>query len=993
MNNNIITAVFGALRETKVRPRYRYDQGQVLVVKGVPNLPDFFEVHFSNEGDSADATPLIGTPDGVTIPDSYFQSGKTVLAYIYVHDEATDGTTVYKVTIPIINRARPANIDPDPEQADIIAQAIVALNENVGKSEAAAEAAETAQQGAEAARDAAGTSAEAAAESAQQSAQSAQSAAQSASAAAGSASAAAQSATEAAASAGQSAQSASDAQTYAETASDKALEASQSASAASTAAGTATTKATEASTSASNAASSASAAATSESNAADSATAAGASASTANTKAGEAASSASAAAQSATAAGNAQSAAEAAQEGAETAAESVESSAAQISQNKNDIADLKSALTHFLSLDSDDATVIPANSDFNDYTTPGNYKVTSISVSKTIANIPYETNGRLTVARTTSDNRIMQIYWLNSNIISIYYRFCMGSSWSAWTQLANDVTINSKVALATIRDIYPHSNNSVKFARSGTSIIATIPRGLAHYLDANGNMHESSINNSGETEITVPHDSFAIYSFTDSAIEVKTLAELRTLANNSYMPLFYNSAGNVRGLWEKYAIQQNINYQGEVYFYGNKTYPTFHVLDDYSIDVTIPSNARVNYYNLSVSPPLFKNGISTNISAQTINVPHDKCLVYDVSTGHLSVENNNFNYDHNKTVLFYNSHGIANGQWYRYYLRQLNEESQNGYPAYFRTHLTERIDTINTMLAAQGASAMLFITDHHYPSNNLKSVGIVETVCKEAGIIKVFLGGDYINRENLKAEALRNINRIGRMYLYPGVKTFRLCGNHEFNNPGASTDPTIVANQLTSAELRHTILNTFISDVTVDANSLSYYYDDDINKIRYIVGSVKHTSALDANSVAWVCDQLTQVPSGWSAVVLFHTILKYADGVTSPINSAANLINVLDAFKQKNSYTFGGVTYDFSSTGAELICAICADMHVDTDYTTSGGVHIIATTTDSLQELGELTRTVGDISEIAFDVFVFNTSQKTIDCVRFGAGNSRSFSY
>jgi len=149
MNNNIITAVFGALRETKVRPRYRYDQGQILIVKGVPNLPDFFEAHFANEGDSADATPLIGTPDGVTIPDSYFQSGKTVLAYIYVHDEATDGTTVYKVTIPIINRARPANIDPDPEQADIIAQAIVALNENVGKSEAAADAAEAAQQGAE----------------------------------------------------------------------------------------------------------------------------------------------------------------------------------------------------------------------------------------------------------------------------------------------------------------------------------------------------------------------------------------------------------------------------------------------------------------------------------------------------------------------------------------------------------------------------------------------------------------------------------------------------------------------------------------------------------------------------------------------------------------------------------------------------------------------------------------------------------------------------
>lgn len=142
MADNIITAVFGATRETKVRPRYRYDQGQVLIVRGVKNLPDFYEVHFANEGSTADATPLIGTAEGVEIPGSYFQSGATIYAYIYVHDEATDGTTVYKVTIPIINRARPANVEPTPEQEDIISQAIVALNENVGKAEDAAEQAE-----------------------------------------------------------------------------------------------------------------------------------------------------------------------------------------------------------------------------------------------------------------------------------------------------------------------------------------------------------------------------------------------------------------------------------------------------------------------------------------------------------------------------------------------------------------------------------------------------------------------------------------------------------------------------------------------------------------------------------------------------------------------------------------------------------------------------------------------------------------------------------
>lgn len=154
-NENIIIAVFGASRAAKVRPRYRYDRGQVLVLKGIRGLPDFYEVHFANIGGDADATPLIGTAEGVTIPDSYFESADGVMAYIYVHNEAADATTIYTVTIPVIDRPRPAGVDPSEEEADIIGQAIVALNENVGRAEEAAETANSAAEAAEAARDAA----------------------------------------------------------------------------------------------------------------------------------------------------------------------------------------------------------------------------------------------------------------------------------------------------------------------------------------------------------------------------------------------------------------------------------------------------------------------------------------------------------------------------------------------------------------------------------------------------------------------------------------------------------------------------------------------------------------------------------------------------------------------------------------------------------------------------------------------------------------------
>ena len=101
---------------------------------------------------------------------------------------------------------------------------------------------------------------------------------------------------------------------------------------------------------------------------------------------------------------------------------------------RTQITNLKSELAHFLSLESDDAVIVPKNADFNDYTTPGNYRVRTIADSETISNIPYEMTGRLIVARTTLSDRIAQIYVCNSNVIFMYYRFYNGSTWGEWNK-------------------------------------------------------------------------------------------------------------------------------------------------------------------------------------------------------------------------------------------------------------------------------------------------------------------------------------------------------------------------------------------------------------------------------------------------------------------------------------------------------------------------------------------------------------------------------
>ena len=390
---NITTAAFDGLREVTTAPLWQYDYGQILQITGL-DLPQAFEVHFSNSRKSGETITQIGTDNQVTIPDMYLTSGADIYAFVFLHDGTDDGETEYVIKIPVRERPEPSDIEPTPEQQDAITEAIAALNVAVT------------QTGED--KEATAALAEAAAASsliATQAAQSAQGSATSASASATTATDAAATATQ---KAGEAAQSASEAESarasarnYAASASDSAGDADTAKTAAQSAAQTATAKASEASTSATSASGSASAASAlasaasgSATSAANSATAAATSASTASTKASEAttaaqiattkageastsastatsakdtavsasqtattkateATTAAATATSAktdavaanTAAQSAKTAAQTAQQGAETARDAVQSSAAQITTNAEDITQLKEDLT------------------------------------------------------------------------------------------------------------------------------------------------------------------------------------------------------------------------------------------------------------------------------------------------------------------------------------------------------------------------------------------------------------------------------------------------------------------------------------------------------------------------------------------------------------------------------------------------------------------------------------------------------------------------
>ena len=128
---NKIPAVFsGTSRIAIAEPvNYQYDVTQILVISGL-ELPEYYEVDFCNVGDTQTIT-MVGTADGVAIPDEFLATGERVKAYIVVQGEDAGAVeTRYEVTIPVNKRPERTDIQPTPAEQQQI-DALVALMSQV----------------------------------------------------------------------------------------------------------------------------------------------------------------------------------------------------------------------------------------------------------------------------------------------------------------------------------------------------------------------------------------------------------------------------------------------------------------------------------------------------------------------------------------------------------------------------------------------------------------------------------------------------------------------------------------------------------------------------------------------------------------------------------------------------------------------------------------------------------------------------------------------
>ena len=144
MENRIVTAVFKGSKNTKVSDVWQWDYGQILRIQGL-DLPTAVEVHFAVSGASESITRIGTTKDGVTdvvIPDSLIETGKNLVAYVYLRDSAS-GNTEYQIDMLVTKRAKPEAYNT-PEDKELFGQAVEAVNAAADRAEKAGQAAQEA---------------------------------------------------------------------------------------------------------------------------------------------------------------------------------------------------------------------------------------------------------------------------------------------------------------------------------------------------------------------------------------------------------------------------------------------------------------------------------------------------------------------------------------------------------------------------------------------------------------------------------------------------------------------------------------------------------------------------------------------------------------------------------------------------------------------------------------------------------------------------------
>ena len=299
-------------------------------------------------------------------------------------------------------------------------------------------------------------------------------------------------------------------------------------------------------------------------------------------------------------------------------------------------------------------------------------------------------------------------------------------------------------------------------------------------------------------------------------------------------------------------------------------------------------------------------------------------------------------------------------------------------PSYYfvNNYIQNKVTRINTLLGgcANNGDAYVFITDEHWVYNQKKSPALLRYITEHCNILKLMDGGD--NADNGSLDFCKAIELAWKKQ---GGEIYHTAGNHEFFN------------QTPQATICYYFDMFHDRPYHGNPDKLYYYFDNERQKIRYVVCAGYYESEtnnnmngfyLDADQRAWLRDVALNVDSTWNIVVFTHDFwtINLETNAINKLGQSTETLAILDA-------------HNTDATKGKILFIQQGHTHRDRITYTDGGIPLVMTTCDKnhismINGYPDISpavdRTSGTINEQAFDVVVIDKTLKKATFVRIG---------
>lgn len=337
----------------------------------------------------------------------------------------------------------------------------------------------------------------------------------------------------------------------------------------------------------------------------------------------------------------------------------------------------------------------------------------------------------------------------------------------------------------------------------------------------------------------------------------------------------------------------------------------------------------------------------------------------------------------------------------------IEEQSNDGLTSSMIEKLKQKENQINTITnGITNGINFIFITDSHFPANDLLSKPMMQHVLEHTSAPFVLCGGDFPGAYGTKDDVLESVktvidyqNSIGK------DRFFSIQANHDFTIRKSPTENT-----------GWTASNSLVYDTLIRPNEAylpsiqagkEYYYLDILpQKTRiFMLNSMDGNPAaentdpwgtqytISQGQADWLVEKAKE-KDGWKFIFICHVPCDSNLSSYHPNEEFFHQVAAAINNKQKLSFHDTGINEDadFASTTNEVVTILAGHNHVD-QSSSKDGVLSITTTSDARYSDGGWARQPQSYTSPAFDVVSIDYDKGTINTTRIGGGQDRVFSY